>query len=311
MYQMKKSILYSAIMSSVAYTATAGEMPLVQESQAADQPFADAIVPLTNPTLAELALPQTKVHGIFMRQSLPTNVSIGGGASAPLGGDLNVFAVQFEYALCERFSIVAAKDGYIDFNPDNTLSEQTGFANIGAGVKYAFHYDPANKSVASVIATVELPTGNRDVFQGYGDGAVNLIVSGLKLQDKWQFSGSAGVHLPFDTDAESVTGFASAHVSYRLTEKITPVFEVNWYRVLSEGNGTETPISGLDFEGGDLINLGSANASLNKDLITAAVGVRYKLNDSVSLGAAYEVPLTDEEDSLMDSRFTFDVVWKF
>ncbi len=66
-----------------------------------------------------------------------------------------------------------------------------------------------------------------------------------------------------------------------------------------------------EFEGGDFFNLGAANANQNRDFVSAAVGFRSRLSDSIDLGLAYELPLTDEEDSLMKERVTLDLVWKF
>jgi hypothetical protein len=34
--------------------------------------------------------------------------------------------------MSERLSIAATKDGFVDFNPDNTLTKSSGFANLGA-----------------------------------------------------------------------------------------------------------------------------------------------------------------------------------
>lgn len=306
---MKSQLATTALLPLTTVLAIAGE-PVMETQQEPTNPFAKAINPISNPTLADLALPRTNIHAMFMHHRLPNEISLAGG-DVELGGDLNLLAVQLEYAFNERFSIVATKDGYIDFNPDKTLEDQEGFANLAAGVKYAFIYDTVNQFAMSGTAVVEVPTGNRDVFQGYGDGAVNLIVNGLKLHDNWQFSGSIGTHVPFDSDAESLTGFASAHVSYRLTEKFIPLAEINWFHTFEEGDGTETPISVTDFEGGDLINLGSSNAKVNEDIVTLALGARYIISDSVNIGAAYEIPLTDEEDNLMRDRFTFDLVWEF
>lgn len=306
---MKLHLTSSLLLSLTAIPALAGD-PVITTPVQETNPFANAISPISNPTLADLAIPQTNIHAMYMHQSLPNQVSIAGG-DVDLGGDINIFAVQIEYAFNERLSLIATKDGYIDFNPDNTLDDQEGFANLAAGLKYAFIYDPASQFAMSGSAVVELPTGNRDVFQGYGDGAVNLIVNSLKLYDKWQFSGSLGTHVPFDSDAESLTGFASAHVSYRLTEKFIPLVELNWFHVFEEGDGTETPISATDFEGGDLINLGSNNAKVNEDIVTLAIGARYEFTDAVSIGAAYEFPLTDEEENLMEDRITLDLVWEF
>ncbi len=64
------------------------------------------------------------------------------------------------------------------------------------------------------------------------------------------------------------------------------------------------------FEGGDLINFGAANVS-NKDLVTLGVGFRYRLTDNMDVGAAYEIPLTEEEENLMESRITIDATIRF
>lgn len=310
---MKNYLLSAGLLAGLTLAAQAGA-PIAQVTSQTNA-FADAITPISNPTLAGLALPRTNIHAMVMHQQLSDNISIlDGAAAAPLGGDLNLVAVQLEYAFNDRLSLIATKDGYIDFNPDGALKPLAGegFANLAAGLKYAFIYDEADRFVLSGSAVLELPTGNRDVFQGYGDGSVNLTSSALKLHQGWQFSGATGVQLPFDTQEQAITGFASAHVSYQLTERFTPLVELNWFRVISEGEGTGHMASGLaDFEGGDLINLGSSHAGNNKNIVTAAAGARYQLCDSISLGAAYELPLTDENDNLMKSRITLDAVWAF
>ena len=306
---MKNLLLSSSLFGGLALSAFAGA-PAVITAPAPDA-FANAITPISNPTLAGLALPRTNIHAIYMNQQMPDNINITGG-SVPLGGDINVVAVQLEYAFTNRLSLIATKDGYVDFNPDTTLPESNGFANIAAGLKYAFIYDEASQFVLSGSAVIEAPTGNSDVFQGEGKGAANLIVSALKLHNSWQFSGAAGLQLPFDSDASSTSSFISAHASYRVTERFTPLVELNWFHVLDTGDGTSTDISGItEFEGGDLLNLGANNASTNRDIVTLAAGARYKLTNAVSLGAAYEIPLTNDENNLMKSRITADLVWTF
>lgn len=303
--------------------AKGGETPPLYEpsdpiAPIASDPFAQAIRPITNPTLFDLAVPRSQLHGIFMHQSLPNtlNTTIG---DVPVDGDFQVYALQLEYALSETFSLIALKDGYIDINPDSTLSEETGFANLAAGFKWAFIYNPEDRFAVSLTTQVEVPTGNSDVFQGTGDAALVPSLSLLKLWDRFQFAETLGVHLPFDDDEESTTLFYSAHVSYALTDRIFPLAEINYFRVLDEGDGGRrfnSQVGGAvpavaEFEGGDLINLGATNARSNKDLLTLGLGARFRLNDNIDIGAAYEFPLTHEEDSLMDSRITFDLVYRF
>lgn len=203
-------------------------------------------------------------------------------------------------------------------NPDATLSAGSGFANLGAGLKYAFIYDPSAGTALSGTVTFELPTGNSDVFQGEGDGAANLILSGLQMVGSWEFAGGAGLILPF-SDEQSTSSWVSAHASDEVCKWFIPLVELNWFQVLNAGNGTGNFSSQLGgavpavvaFEGGDFFNLGASNFVANRDFVTAAVGSRSKLTDSVDLGAAFEIPLTNEEDSVMGKRVTVDLVWKF
>lgn len=273
--------------------------------------------PISNPTLFDLAVPSTNIRPIFIHHLLPDAVNTTAG-NLPVDGDVQVYALQFEYALSDRFSIVATKDGYVDFNPDATLSGESGFANLGGGVKYAFLLDPEAGYALSGSATFEFPTGNSDVFQGEGDGSVNLILSGLKVVDDWQFAAGAGVSIPF-SDQQSTNGFISTHASYEVTPWFIPLVELNWFHVIDSGDGRRSfdaqaggAVPGiLEFEGHDFFNMGAANADANRDMVTAAVGFRSKLTESVQSGIAYEIPLTNEENSVIDGRLTLDLVWRF
>jgi len=308
--------------ASTAVSAFAGEppysakTPMIPEPDA--NPFADARRPISNPTLFDLALPQTGIHPIFAYHRLPGSINTELG-ELPLGGDVEVYALQLEYAFGERFSFIAMKDGYIDLNPDATLSDADGWANLAAGFKYAFLYDKETATAASFSLMVEAPTGNTDVFQGSGDGALLPAISMVKLWDKLQLAGALGMKVPFNTDAESTSAFTSVHLSYALTDRLFPLIEVNYFRVLDAGDGGQRfngQVGGavpsvVRFEGGDLFNLGASNADQNRDFVSLAAGFRFRLTDNIDLGAAYELPLTDAEDSLMESRMTVDAVIRF
>jgi hypothetical protein len=306
-----------AAFAGQAYSGSIHEMPVVAEEKSSA--FENARRPITNPTLFDLALPTTNVHPIFMYHNLPSTVNTTAG-NLPMGGDVQIYALQFEYALSERLSIVATKDGYVDINSGNAAlwSDASGFANLGAGLKYAFIYDPINEFVLSGSAVLELPTGNDDVFQGQGDGMVNLIVSGLKMWDDFQLAGAAGARIAVNDDQSSST-FVSAHASYEVNKWFIPLVEVNWHHVITPGDGARAfnaqaggavPVV-ANFEGSDLLNFGAANSGSNRDLITAAVGFRSRITDSIDVGAAYEIPLTSEDDGIIDDRITLDLVWKF
>lgn len=315
---MKKQYITSLGAFGLLHSAAlAGSVAMELIPQASDDAFAQARRPISNPTLFDLALPTNNIHPIFLHHTLPDQISAGGG-SVPLGGDVQLYALQFELALSDRLSIVATKDGYADMNFDNTLKDSSGFANLGGGLKYAFLLDPASQTAVSGTLTLEFPTGNSDVFQGEGDGAANLIVSGLKLVDDWQFAGGAGLQIPF-SDEQSTVSWVSAHVSHELHKWFIPLVEVNWFHVLDAGNGSGNfggQLGGAvpavaEFEGGDLFNLGASEATANRDFVSAAIGFRSRLTDTLTAGVAYEVPLTDDQDSLMKDRITLDLVWNF
>lgn len=312
------SFLLAASTLSAGTIATGGGNSLASTTEVTDG-FGHARRPISNPTLFDLALPSTNVHAIVMYQRLPDSVNTVAGP-LPMGGDVQVYALQFEIALNERLSIVATKDGYVDIDADTEplWSDESGFANIAAGLKYAFIYDPASCTAVSGTFTFEFPTGNHDVFQGEGDGAANLIVSGLKMWDRLQLAGGAGLHLPLDGQM-ATTSFVSAHASYETCRWFIPLVEVNWHHVLDAGNGRPNFFSQAGggvpvvatFEGFDLLNFGASNASQNRDFLTAALGFRSRLTDDLDVGLAYETPLTNEEDGVMDDRITFDLLWRF
>lgn len=314
------SIILTFGTSLVASVFAGTEAPIMTANscEAADG-FAAARRPMSNPTLFDLAVPRTNAHAIYIHQSLPSTVATAGGGSVDLDGSFDLYALQLEYALSERLSIVATKDGYVDFNPDATLSESHGFANLAGGLKYAFIFQPENGLAVSGTATVEIPTGSGDITQGSGDGAINLIATGLKINGPLQLAGAAGVHVPFDNDASSTTSFVSTHVSYEVHRLFTPLVELNWYHVINEGDGGSrysNQLGGavpgaIGFEGGDLLNWGASNGKDNADIVTLAAGFRSQLTDNLSAGAAYEIPLTDENENFMESRITVDLIWNF
>lgn len=315
---MKQTITSFGTFGLLGSVVLAGTVAIDTAAPAATgEGFAQARRPISNPTLFDLALPTTNVHPLFLYHGLPDRINTTLG-SLPLGGDVELYALQFEIALNDRLSIVATKDGYVDVNPDSTASSESGFANLGAGMKYAFILDPVSQTALSGTATVELPTGNSDAFQGEGDGAVNLILSGLKLVDDWQFAAGAGAQIPL-SDEQSTQAWVSTHASYEVRPWFIPLVELNWFHVVDAGNGTGNypdHVGGalpavIEFEGGDLFNLGAVNSGKNRDLVTAAIGFRSRLTDSVDVGAAFEIPLTSDEDSLMEERVTVDLVWKF
>ena len=63
-----------------------------------------------------------------------------------------------------------------------------------------------------------------------------------------------------------------------------------------------------ELDGVDVLNFGSEDRGTT---VTVGGGFRYRANDHVQIGAAYEVPITDKEDTIIDHRIYFDVVLHF
>ena len=275
----------------------------------------DPIRPVSFPTLVDSPDVSTYVHPIVLFQKLPSELTTTAG-KVPAGGNLEVYALAAEIALNKDLSIIAVKDGYIDFNPDHTLTKDTGWANLAAGAKYVFLRGEGLAASAKLVA--ELPSGDDSVWQGNGDGKLEPAISVCKQADKLQLNGTVGFIQPLGND-ESSSFYDSWHVSYAVCQYFSPLVELNHMHVTKSGNGTKAFDNQADggvpsiaqFEGGDLVNLGAANGDNNPDFVSLALGGRARLCKACDLGVAYEFPLTDSSSSLMDYRVTADLVVKF
>ncbi|MCH5373225.1 MAG: hypothetical protein JJ992_04570, partial [Planctomycetes bacterium] len=97
----------------------------------------------------------------------------------------------------------------------------------------------------------------------------------------------------------------SNHFDQRLGNAFYVFSEVNWYNWLSSGDTALLPT----LEGLDLINRGAADVTGN-DIVTGAIGLKYKPADRMEVGVAWEVPLTDRSD-VLDNRLTVDLILRY
>ena len=320
---MKSNLIFAFAAASLLLplNSIGGEVPLetsITPQEEVDA-WSDLRRPITNPTLFDLAIPDTVIHPLVIHNRIPSTIDTILG-DVPVGGDYQVYALQLEIQLTERLSINATKDGYIDFNPDSTLSSESGWANISAGLKYAWLLQPENGLAANVQLLYEIPVGSDEVWQGNGDGVFIPSMNITKLCGPWQFVDQFGFKIPVDS-SESSFFYNSAHVSYQLTDWFFPLIEVNYFRVLDTGDGAARffPHAGgavpaiTTFEGGDLVNWGAANADINEDLVTLGIGFRIRCPQmkNTDIGFAWEFPLTDESESIMEDRFTLDATIRF
>jgi hypothetical protein len=289
----------------------------------AEGEFDKFIKPVTNPVYFDEPFNRTYVELLTAYQHLPSQVNTTLGGDVPLDGHLQLTALRINYAVNDRLSIVAAKDGYIDFAPKYVLTHQSGWGDIAGGLKYAFILDPKNEFVLSGKVLFEFSQGSRAVFQGNGSGNAAPSLSFLKGWKNFEFVGMLGGIIPFNGAEESSMLNDSWHISYDLMSglclpeaknKIFPLVELNHFRVLSSGHRDEFVASVVKFEGGDVINLGAKNSDDHPDFVTLGVGFRYRSNYHwlpLDFGFAYEFPLTQKENGLMSNRLTWDLMYRF
>jgi hypothetical protein len=264
-----------------------------------------------------------------MLQQLPNHINVDstalGRGRQKLDGNLNITALRMNVAIGDRFSLIAAKAGYVDFDPDDTLDGGNGWLDLGIGAKYAFILDPDDEFVLSGKVLFEFSNGSRDALQGNGDGNVAPSLTFLKGVDNFQFMGTIGGILPFNHNGESTLLYSSWHASYSILEEFFPLIEVNYFRVIRRGGRNQSgnldqPLSLLPknvtnvrtrFEGGDAINLGSSKSLSHRNFVTLALGMRWRTFKRMDWGFAWETPLTKQQNSLMQNRYTIDVVFHF
>ena len=123
-------------------------------------------------------------------------------------------------------------------------------------------------------------------------GALNLMANtGYAISTNNQRSDYYYLNAHLDLDV------ANAHRFYPLTE-------LNYFVYTT--NGQTRPAFGA--EGRDLANIGSNSQGSN--LLTWALGARWKVTESAQLGATFELPVLGNRD-LFQYRFTVDLIIRF
>jgi hypothetical protein len=284
-------ILNSAIAFAVAAHC------LLPNSLGADGWKARTIEPVTNPLFFEDPQINSEIRPLFLYHRIDDDF-------VTQGGNVKVYALQARWAVTKRLAIIATKDGYIEFNPKSGLKRTDGWADIGAGLKYAIVDDPARNFILTPGFKFEFPTGNERVFQGNGKGEWDVFLSTAKGWGNFHVTGSGGVRLPNDWDDETASAHYSVQLDYYVGQYFIPFIAGNGFTVLSEANATP-----FDFEGYDLINFGAADAK-GRTQVTIGVGARSRILENLDVGFAYETGVTRPRN-LFDQRYTVDVIYRF
>ncbi len=256
-----------------------------------DRCFEGFIEPVTNSVFFEDPRSRTRLRFLFINQTIPESNPV------LAGGDFQVYGLQATFAINERLSVLAQKDGWVNLQSDG-LPNSEGWANLGTGLKYVLVRDVENQFIVSTGFMAEWDNGSGDVFQRQG-GTIwtPFLTAGKEIGCGTHVVATTGFHLA-EKNYNSDSFYYSLHVDHALTDNLYGLIEMNGIHYINNGDGLPVP-----FEGGDLINFGSPAAN-DYYLLTMAFGGTYKISDNWQTAAAYEIPLASE-GSIFDERLTF------
>lgn len=251
------------------------------------------ISPISNPVFFEDPRNLTEARFIFLNHQVPT---------AAGGGNVQLYALQLRAALSKNVSLIATKDGFV--TSSNPLIDD-GWADLSAGLKFNLLRDPQAQRLLSSGFTFEMPTGMARTLQGNGDGELNLFLTGgQRFGGRNQVLSAAGYRIPMNSTDESQVFYWSNHLSRQLTGRMYALTEFNWYHWVQSGQDGLAGVEGLD-----LFNLGSTGVTGN-DIVTQAVGLKFKPHNRSEVGFAYEFPLTERRD-IIEDRVNINWIWRY
>lgn len=253
-----------------------------------------------NPLYFESPFINTQVKLLFLHHEFDGDSQLGGGR-------VNVYAAQARIAVTERIAIIATKDGWSQLE-GTILPDAGGWNDIALGLKGAFYVDRANDFVATASFRWMWGNGDKDVLMG-GSQEVSPGVSFAKGWDDFHMIGNFVWRIPTDSDKGNEIIQWDAHFDYDLSsiglKGVAPIIEFHGLHYLSDGERTPLNIGGLDYT-----NLGSTNVE-GSSVVWAGFGARVKLTPNFSVGATYEIGLTNHKADIMKDRVTVDaqITW--
>lgn len=273
------------------------------------------VPPLTNPLFNETPFITSEVRLIYLYNDIPDTFP----TIAPGGGNIQAAAAQVRLKLTDRLGLIATKDGYVfgNFNSP-ALEDEDGFVSIGGGLKYALYHNKETGSIVTIGGRLEFPIDTLSTaagaveFQGAGDGSINPFITaattlhGFGILDGVQLQASAGANIAFDQDAETSIAHFSLHANYELFDNFYPLVEFNAFIPIERGNRLGGALAELD--GVDLANFGSTSQDTT---VTLGGGFRYRFTDNVIFGAGAHAAVTENDDSILNWRFTADLAFNF
>ncbi len=293
-----KPLLLTAAALLCAVASHAGTIMEPKETVVPLEERRDIVVhPITAPYWHEDSFITTDLRPVYAYHAFPGAV-LGGGRAA-------VAAVQVRIALTKSLQLVAYKDGWMDF--DTPALDEEGWNDLAAGLKWAFYQNDAAQLHAAAGVGYEAATGDDQVLQD--DDELRVWLSVNKGFGRLHLGAVVNYHHSLE-NGDDILGNSDTlswhlHADYQVTDWFSPVVEVNGYHVVNEDADNTRIIT--PFGGADVVSIGGNE---NENVITAGLGAEVRPHSRIALRAAYEFPLTNDND-LFGHRWTFSAVIKF
>ncbi len=262
--------------------------------------FEHFYTPVGQPIYFEPPFNDTGLRFIYLHHSFSDKSQLAGGS-------VDVAAMALRVALTERWQFIAIKDGY-SWLDAGALPKDEGWNEIGAGVKYVFYVDPAADMLAAAGVRVILDSGEGRVAQ-WGTTELSPFVTFAKGWDRFHVVGTATWRVPFDGDDGNQVFMWDLHADAEILPDtlpgLAPMVELHGVHYLTDGERLGLKVGGLDYA-----NFGSTDVA-GSSVIWAGFGARWKLNPHTSVGAAYEIGLTNHNADIMKDRVTVDFELKW
>lgn len=266
-----------------------------------DQQFKDFISPMSSPSTFEDPRSLTEFRVIGTYQKAPDDNPLLRGASI---WDINL---QGRISINDQWSLVMHKLSVTNVNPgDGTLGGYdggTGLNDLQLGFKYTFLRDSRAETLLAFGTKFDIPIGSDSVLAGSGWGMTPYFSYGQGFLDNWHFLATGGYRFGFSAGSSDYL-YVSAHLDYGFFKRFYPLVEMNWYYYTAGGN--RQPV---DFEGGDLMNIGATDVA-GRNLVTLAAGFRFKFSEGMQMGVIYEVPIVGN-NMLERYRIALDLIFRY
>ncbi|MDC0358746.1 hypothetical protein OAO01_08020 [Oligoflexia bacterium] len=257
--------------------------------------FDSMISPISNPTNFEDPRAISEARLIYMHHDIEGDFYTG-------GGDIQIYDLQLRGAVNDRLALMLTKFAYVDLDPDQVLPSASGLSNLTVGAKYAFYKDISTTTIMTGGVRWEIPTGDKDVLQGEGDGFFNPFLSGAVPMGELNFMAASGFRFPLDPDDSTFYDF-DFHFDVPMGA-FYPAFELNLVYVVDAGQRLPIDDEGLDF-----FSIGSTDSE-GEMMLTGAIGGRYKVSETVDFGFAYQFPMNSSDGSdFTNWRITTDLIF--